>query len=328
MNWEILGHEWAVDLLQSQIRNDNFRHAYLFVGPEGVGRQTLALKFAQALNCTNAPRKGEFCGNCRVCTQIENMQFADLDVVTPEPPSKGVKVEQIRLLQKRLALSAYEGGYRVALLHEFEEATISAMNSLLKTLEEPAESVVLIIIAESAERLLPTIVSRCEVLRLRTSSLGSLSQGLETRFDIPEDQAQLISHLSGGRPGHALTMFRDHEQQVLRTTWLDDHWRLLSLSRVERFEYAEILARDKDEIYRILSLWISLWRDVVLFTTGNNTLLVNLDHLESIGKLAEQVGMERSFQILSSLIRTLDLIARNVNPRLAFENVMLTLPRR
>ena len=158
--------------------------------------------------------------------------------------------------------------------------------------------------------------------------MPSNSKGLKTRFDIPEDTAQLISHLSAGRPGYAITMFRDHERQVLRTTWLDDHWRLLSLNRVERFEYAENLARDKDELSRILSLWISLWRDVVLFTTGNNSHLINLDHLERIDKLAKQVGMERSFQILSSMVHTLDLIARNVNPRLAFENVMIFLPRR
>lgn len=328
MNWDMLGHEWAVDLLQSQIRTDNFRHAYLFVGPEGVGRRTLALRFAQALNCTDAPTKGEFCGECRVCTQIASMRFADLDVVAPEPPSKGIKVEQIRLLQKRLALSAYEARYRVALLFNFEETTISGMNALLKTLEEPAGNVVLIVIAESAERLLPTIVSRCEVLRLRPSTLESLSKCLETRFNLPEEQAQLVAHLSAGRPGDALNLFKDPERQELRTTCLDDHWRMLSSNRVERFAYAEIVARDKEDLSRILSLWISLWRDVGLRTVGNNSHLVNLDYLEQIDKLAERVGTERSFQILTSLVRTKDLLARNVNPRLAIENVMLILPHR
>src|SRR5512145_2723330 len=99
MNWDMLGHEWAVNLLREHIAQDRLRHAYLFLGPEGIGRRTLALRLAQAVNCTNPPEPGEPCRACRTCEQIERMQHPDLAVVKAEGKGGTIKVDQVRELQ-------------------------------------------------------------------------------------------------------------------------------------------------------------------------------------------------------------------------------------
>jgi len=158
MNWEMLGHEWAVSLLSEQVGRGEARQAYLFTGPRGIGRRTLALRLAQALNCTQPPAPGEACRACRTCLQIEQAGHPDLAIVQSEVEGGTLKVDQIRDLQRSLALHPYDARFRVAVLLRFEEANPSAMNALLKTLEEPAPQVVIILTAESSERLLPTIV--------------------------------------------------------------------------------------------------------------------------------------------------------------------------
>jgi DNA polymerase III subunit delta' len=197
MGWEVAGHAWAEHLLYEHLVRGEVRHAYLLTGPAGVGRRTLALRFTQALNCLQPPAPGEFCGQCRVCRQTAAMQHSDLAVVQAEKEGGTLKVEQVRDLQRSLSLLPYEAHFRVALLLRFEEAHPSAQNALLKTLEEAPQRVILLLTADSAENLLPTIVSRCEVLRLRPMALDHLQTYLETQGMDAVD-ARLLAHLSGG----------------------------------------------------------------------------------------------------------------------------------
>jgi DNA polymerase-3 subunit delta' len=193
LNWNLLGHEWAAQLLAGQFARDSLRHAYLITGPAGVGRRTLALSLAQAVNCPTSLAPGVPCQTCRTCSQIAQQQHPDLSVVQADEVGGTLKVDQIRELQRSLNLAPYQARYRIALLLRFEEAHISAANALLKTLEEPASQVILILTAESVDALLPTVVSRCEVLRLRPLSFESLSAGLTTKWQIPTEETQLLA---------------------------------------------------------------------------------------------------------------------------------------
>src|SRR5574342_647685 len=137
MPWDLLGHEWAARLLTEHIAGGRLRHAYLFTGPRGVGRRTLALRLAQAVNCLQPPAPGVPCGACSACVRMERMQHPDLAVIQAETEGGVLKVEGVRDLQHSLSLAPYEARYRIALLLRFEEANPSAANALLKTLEEP-----------------------------------------------------------------------------------------------------------------------------------------------------------------------------------------------
>jgi DNA polymerase-3 subunit delta' len=327
MNWDVLGHEWAVQLLKEHVVQGQVRHAYLFSGPQGVGRRTLALRLAQALNCPQPQAPGEPCGACRVCTQIERMQFSDLAVIQAEQAGGTLKVDQIRELERSLALAPYESRYRVAILLRFEEANPSAMNALLKTLEEPAPQVILVLTAESTEILLPTIVSRCEVLRLRPLPLEQVSQWLQTRWGLPEERAQLLAHISGGRLGRALYLHQAPERLERRQAWLEEHSRMLAASRVERFAYAETLAKDKETLRMVWQEWLTLWRDVLLHAAGASAPLINLDCQEQIENLAARYDLNVIRHMVASLERSMSLLDQNINARLAAEVVMLDLPR-
>lgn len=327
MNWNLLGHDWAVDLLQAHMAQNEVRHAYLFCGAPGTGRRTLALRFVQALNCPSPLRPGVPCQSCLTCRQIENMQYSDLLVVQAEQEGATLKVDQIRELQRSLALAPYQGRYKVALLLRFEEAHASAMNALLKTLEEPAPQVVLLLTAVSPENLLPTIVSRCEVLRLRPLPLEQVSQGLQERSALPVEQARLLAHISSGRPGLALRFLQQPERLEERALWLNDLGRLLAAGLVGRFNEAESLAKEKENLRNILLVWLSFWRDVTLKSAGASAPVTNLDYIEEISALGEFLDLHTAGRMAGSLERAVDLLDRNINPRLVMENLMLDLPR-
>ena len=326
MNWNMIGHEWAVQLLKQHIIQHTHRHAYLITGPESVGRRTLALRFAQALNCPQPLESGEPCSTCPTCDQIERMVHPDLTVTQAERVGGQLKVDQIRELQHGLALAPYDAKYRIALILRFEEANPHAANALLKTLEEPPSQVIMILTAESAERLMPTIVSRCEVLRLRPLSIPVIDDGIQTVWNIPPEQADLLAHLSGGRPGYAFHLFQEPDQLAHRNTLLDDMQNLLSANRVERFEYAEAMTKNNDSFRETLKVWLSFWRDVMLRAGYSTAQITNIDRSGSIDELAHKLELNTAHKLVVALERIFDQLDHNVNPRLALEVFMLDMP--
>lgn len=327
MNWGMIGHQWAINLLKVQVANNASRHAYLFTGPKGVGKRTMAIRFAQAINCDKSPSPGEPCFECRTCTLIERMQHPDLAIVQSEREGRTLKVGQVRELQHEVSLTPYEARYRVAILLRFEEASISAANALLKTLEEPPPQVKIVLTAESSERLLPTIVSRCEVLRLRPLAVNDISLGLSSKMKIPNEQSILLAHISGGRPGYALRLQNEPELLTKRNKWLDDLQHMIPSSRVEQFTFAENLAKDKDALVEILQVWLSFWRDVLIISMDASIELTNQDREEEIKQLADDISVYQTRKFVSRLEQSYDLINHNVNIRLVTDVLLLDLPR-
>lgn len=332
MGWDLLGHEWAAEMLRQHIANSSPRHAYLFSGPQGVGRRTMALRFAQAVNCPNPPSPGVPCGTCRTCQQIERMQQADLTIVQSEAAGEALKVDQVRDFQRILSLAPYESAYRVALLMRFEEATAGAQNALLKTLEEPNPRVILLVTADDPDNLLPTIVSRCELLRLRPMALGDLAAALQERKGLSDEQARLIAHIAGGRPGYTLRLAEDESLLKIRADWISSFFSLLAGSKRSRLAYSEGKARGREraeakmDLRDGLSHWLSLWRDVMLITSGSGTPLTNLDQEESLRALAEKMGKKSAANYVRRLEHSFARI-NNANLQLMLDNLLLDWPR-
>jgi len=339
-NWGLLGNEWAVEMLKQHLTRNSVRHAYLITGPPGLGRRTLALRFAQALNCPNPVAPGEPCGKCKTCQQIERMQYADLAVIQAEKEGGTLKVEQIRSVRQSLSLKPYQGKYRVALFLRFQEANPNAANALLKTLEEAPAHVILLLTADTAEQLLPTIVSRCEVLRLRPVPVDRVEAFLKEREVVPvsgrdsadDDSACLLAHISGGRPGYALRLMQDREALDFRTKRLNDLQSLLCSTRRERFTYAEKLtdrkneAEAKERFRETLLLWLSFWRDVLLRATGSGASLTNVDYSEAVDALAAKLTLPEVRKLVSDAEGAIDKLERNVNARLLAEVTLLDWP--
>jgi DNA polymerase-3 subunit delta' len=325
-NWNLVGHEWAVDMLKKHVIHGTSRHAYLFAGPPSLGRRTLALRFAQALNCQTPVEAGIPCGQCRDCKQIQAMQHADLTIVQAESEGGTLKVDQIREARRSLTLKPYQSNYRVALFLRFQEANDNAANALLKTLEEAPSYAVLILTADNPEQLLPTIVSRCEVLRLRPLKIESVQSALENR-GIETGQARLIAHISGGRFGYALRLIENDSLLEKREERLNDLQSLISASRVEKFAYADKLARDKESMRQAVLIWLSYWRDVMLRSAQAETPLVNVDRNVEIEDLAERLDLSIARRAVSNFENVCEKMETNLNSRLLAEVLLLDLPR-
>ena len=328
MSWDLIGHDWAVKLLKHHIEDQHTRHAYLFIGPESVGKRTLASRFAQALSCERADPLGEICGECRACRLVSEGTFPDLDVLTPDPT---IQVDDVRSLQRRLALAPYEGPWRIALLENFHSASISASNAMLKTLEEPPDQVVLVLTALAQELLLPTVVSRCEVIPLRGVSSLTISGALEDR-EVESEHAHMLATLSEGRPGRAIRWNTDPDLFERRSAALDHLREAIGMDISGRFTLAErIVGRGKIVVQRrrvrtTLEAWLSIWRDLLYRGYQAEVQSRNPDQLPSFEGVVQPVAPAERYGVVKAISTTLAAVDSNANLRLAMEALMLDLP--
>ena len=327
----MIGHAWAVQLLKKHISKDRVRHAYLFTGPDSVGKRTLALRFAQSLNCERLSDDFDFCGECAACRQIENQAYPDVRMLVPTHASEALKVEEMRDLSRWLALTPYQAQRRMVILANFHQANESAANALLKTLEEPPRHVVLILTARSREDLLPTIVSRCEVLSLRSLPIEELEEILLQREGASERERE-VARLSGGNPGTALRLLSDPEVVELRSQRLNELLTVLKSNRIDRFAYADGLAKNKElqerrsQALQVLGYWQLIWRDALMKAYGADVPVQNPDQMELIERISLQVSEEDALKVIKKIQHTSEAIQRNANVRLALESLMLDLP--
>lgn len=329
VSWEIIGHEWAAALLRRHIAESMVRHAYLITGAAGLGKRTLCLRFAQALNCTQAEHAGDRCGrdDCRACRLTPLETYPDLHVVASDGATK---IDDVRQLQAQLALAPYEGGWRVALLTDFHRATLNAANALLKTLEEPPSKVVLLLTAADPDLLPATVVSRCEQLRLKGVGRQEIASALRDR-GAAADQAEQLAMLSGGRPGRALALLEAPEELEQRERAIGELQSLLGQARVERFgEVQRLIGRGELAVQRrrvtaLLENWLSVWRDLLYEGYGTAVVPTNADAAEQL-PAAVMVAPAARAAGLQAIARALRAVEDNANLRMTLEGLMLELP--
>ncbi len=328
-NWNLVGHEWAVTALGRDIQTERLHHAYLIAGPAGVGKRALATAFIQALLCrqANAP-----CGDCRPCKLVARGGHPDVIGVAPVVSGKTIKTEKIvidriRELIKTLSLKPVEASRRIALVTNFETANEEAANAFLKTLEEPPGNAILILTTDQPEALLPTIISRCESIHLRPLPTAMIQSALIERWQVSGERAELLAHLAGGRLGWAVSAANDGEVLEKREGRLNELRNLLSASRAARFAYAESLARDREALRETLELWLGWWRDVLLVASEARTQPINIDQVDTLRRAAQKTGLDSAAKAVEAIQRTLVILTRNANAKLALEVLLLDLPR-
>lgn len=330
MSWNLLGHEIAIQFLQIHSQPENVRHAYLITGAEGVGRETLALAFVKALNCLNPPAKGEFCGQCQPCRQIEAQAYPDLAILRIAEGSRELKIEQIRTIQQSLVLAPYQSKYRVVLIPDFQRATLGASNALLKSLEEPPARAIIILTADARESLLETIASRCEIVRLRPMPTGDLAKALMENHGLSEGESQKLAQLAGGRVGTALSYLRDEDLLEKYNNALEQLEELLQMNLRGKLKYVEKLQRAKGQTREsfgfLIATWLTFWRDVLICSEASTVPLVNLGMETLARRTAAGLSIQSVAQILKNHEEALTMLDQYVNPRLILENLLLNLP--
>jgi DNA polymerase-3 subunit delta' len=326
MNWNLIGHEWAVQLLGGHINNKSLRHAYLISGPRGIGKQSLALHFIQAILCQNASSPGIPCFSCSNCQRLERMEHPDLLPVRVEEGNSKIKVDQIRDLMHSLSLSPYESNHKIGLIIDIENATPQTQNALLKTLEEPPGTVILILTTTSVDAVLDTILSRCEQIKLNTVPISKTISGLEEIHSVPTDQAKFLAHISGGKPINALSFYKDQSKLEQRSIFLDDLMELMTENSVDRFSYVKQITKDPDQVLNILDTWYSLWHDVLIKTGKSQTEINNIDRDADLQKILNEIDLDTAKKTIQLFKKAVELIKTNANLKLTLEDLLLQLP--
>jgi DNA polymerase-3 subunit delta' len=318
---DIIGQEGAIKILQSAIKNNRLSHAYLFVGPEGVGKRLTAKTLAKALNCQRG--NIDSCDECRNCIRIDLDEYPDVKIIGPVGTS--IKIEQMRKVRREASLKPLEGKKKVYIIQEASALTQPAANSLLKTLEEPQGETLFILTTSNIHLLLLTIVSRCQLVRFKPLSAKVIENFLTQKKEIAKDKAYVASNLSGGSIGKALRIATS-EKKELRGRVIERIIKM-SLEDIEEiFEIARQCAQDKEQIPFILSILSSWYRDFLVYKESeSSTVLVNVDKKEEIAKEVEKYPKEKIEEIISLVLKTIDYIKRNVNPQLAIETLLLKI---
>jgi DNA polymerase-3 subunit delta' len=327
MPWEVVGHEWAVDLLRRDLTADRLAHAYLFTGADGIGKRTLAVQLARAVNCEAPPAPGDLCGQCRACRLIAAGKHPDLFHLQPEGSSARILVDSTREVIQSTILKPMEAKRRIALLTDFHRALPNAANALLKTIEEPPPSALLLITAESADELLPTIVSRCRVISLRPLREQAVAQALRDRWHVAPERATLLARLAGGRLGWAVLQTQREDWTVEREALFQEWAQILHGNRFARFALAQKTAGDRDDVRSTLQAWQSFAHDLLLRSLSEKTEVTNIDFLSALNSMAGGISADQARIWLSALRRAEEQIDRNANVRLELEAAFLDAPR-
>jgi len=259
--WQIIGQDRTVDLLKRSFHEGRLSHAYLFIGPKHVGKMTLSINLAQALNCLSEDKP---CCECNSCRRIASGNHAD-----------------VQLIQLAQNLKPYEGGYRVIIIDGAEYMSDGAANSLLKTLEEPPPSTVFILLAVDEGSLLPTIRSRCQKIELPPLPSHIVKEALMEKWGIDPSRADLLARACQGSIGWAISAIDDEGILEERSQHLDSLITLSGSDITERFEFAADLAtqfsKNRVAVRERLQLWLVWWRDVLLIKSSCPDFITRLE---------------------------------------------------
>lgn len=316
---EVVGQKLAVDLIKRAIEEKRLAHAYLFIGPDGVGKSLLAKIFAKSLNCE---RNGfDPCDECVPCKKIEAKNHPDVGWVYPEGKSLQIKIDSIRILSQALSLKPYEGRAKVCIIDGADHMTEEAANCLLKTLEEPPSGSTLILLASNISRVYQTIISRCQRVPFYPLDEEVIKAEVMRRFNVDEKRALFISRFSEGRLGKAIEAL-EGETFIKRDRLIDEFVSSKRLGYEEIWLYNEPRTKVND----ILSLLATYFRDLLIFSLSKDSeLLVNLDKTDDIARNSKRYLVERLEEIIEAILTTQELIRSNANIKIALSSMRLNI---
>jgi len=317
---EIIGQQKALETLRAALAHGRLHHAYLFLGPEGVGKRTIGLALAQALHCNEMA--DDSCGHCTNCLRIQSGNHPDVRLIEPVAGKKEISIQQIRSIEKELSFRAFSGK-KIVIIDPATLMNLSAQNALLKTLEEPPPDSLLILVASNAGGLLPTVRSRCLRIPFGPLPRELIAGYLAAKQTMTQADAQLVAAMSMGSLGAALDLDRE-ELVEQRRNWIETMCSLTPGNYQTVLNAAEALSGSREESLKFLA-WVETWyRDLLIYNvTREARELINLDLVKTIQQQSAAGNPERIIVALSQAAGAAARIQRNLNRRMILEELFM-----
>ena len=322
---DIYGHGKQISVLQTAMARDRIPHAYLFYGMEGIGKRTVAEVFAKALNCRGGRESLDACDTCASCLKIDRGNHPD--VVTIKADGQFIRIKEIRELQEQMKFKPLEGGKRIFIILDADKMNIVSANALLKTLEEPSASNILILTTSRPHLLPMTILSRCQQLRFNPLSRETIASYIQDKLSMDNKFSYLISLSSGGSIGKAQDL-KDDSYLITREMILEIMSKIKAKDPIRLLSAANDFGQERQDILEGLSILMSGYRDVLVYKeTGDTDRVINQDHMDIIKSFAESVSGRDILNSIKTLERAFHAINQNANKQLTLETMMFRLSR-
>jgi len=320
---DIYGHEKQIKVLQAAISRDRIAHAYLFYGAEGVGKKTVAEVFAKALNCAKGRDSLDACDVCPSCLKIDHGNHSD--VITIRAQGQFIKIQEIRELQEQMKFSPFEGGKRIFIIGDADRMNIASANAILKTLEEPSASNILILITSRPHQLPATVLSRCQQLRFNPLRRETIASFLEEKLSLESGPAHAIALSSGGSIGKARAM-NDESYLTTRATVLDIIARIKTKDPLKMLSAVNDFGQERKDIIERLGILMTGYRDALVYKeTGDADNLINQDYIDIVKSVAERESGRNIVNCIRAVDRASHTINQNANKQLTLEVMMFRL---
>lgn len=319
---DIVGQKYVVRSLKNSLDSGRVAHAYMFCGPDGVGKSLAASIFASALNCRGEGLKP--CGMCPSCLKAVDGNHPDIIHVKPEKLS--ISVENVRELSMDMQKKPYEKGVRVYIIHDAQKMTEQAQNALLKILEEPPSHVIIILLTFNRYSILNTIVSRCQVYNFSRASEDEIEKYLNTVHNISDRQAKTAAAFSGGIVKKALEFLNDSDLKKTRDEVIELTMKLYKKDTLNVLSFVDYFLANKDKIDIIIDIMISFFRDMYICREcGGSKYLMNLDRADDIARECILYTAGSLSKIIDTIKTALQNIKYNANYQLAVETMLLNI---
>lgn len=327
---KLVGNVRVRNALLRAVARDRLPHALLFTGPEGVGKRTFALELAKALTC-HAPVDGDACDTCASCIQAAAAEHPDIRLF--EPDGTFVKIAQMRELAREAQYNPFDGRRRVLIVDRAHMMREEAANAMLKTLEEPPPTSLIILVTDQPYALLGTIRSRCQTLRFAPIEPAEIERYLAAHFKRPKEETRLLARIADGRIGRALatdlSIYRDQRKEMLGLVELlagtGDRVRLMKAAQY----LADVGKKDKGEFEARLDLFVGLCRDLYGLTLGEPAESIsNADITLRLQQLADGLSPARIARWVEAVDGLRVQLRQNVNRQLALEAVLMRVVSR
>ena len=323
---DVVGHKNIIKYISSAVQADAVSHAYILNGERGSGKRLLANLFAMSLQCQNRAEDGEACGKCQSCKQALHGNQPDIVRVSHEKPTT-ISVDDIRTqVNNDIVIKPYSSKYKIYIIPEADLMSAQAQNALLKTIEEPPEYAVIMLLTENAEALLPTIRSRCVMMKLRNIKDQLVKKYLMEQMEIPDYKADVCVAFAQGNMGKAIMLatseyFNEIKEEVVHLLRNIDEMNVSEL--MDAVKKCMTYKMEINDYLDMIAIW---YRDVLIYkATKNVDRVVFSDQLRYIKARASKSSYEGIENILNAIEKAKARLKANVNFELTMELLLLTI---